>query len=475
MLNGVLAVLLVASASAIASADDVQFRGTDFVISYPDRDTKIQPSSAAVPFQMEYRKNSLLRLETERLTQPIDLRDDAFAQIFLEVQLERLRERTDVPLQEQRVRSFSWGPGVELVYFLPSRDGRRDRRDLVTEVTTTFGDTLYRFTYWIPERDLGRVAAPFARVVESFRPDELTRRTETTEAAASTAAASTSRYSLAGSETALASLRARLSAGEEVNAELAEALGWKAYLEGGASDTERSELARYAAAAVAAAPGNAEALKARAWEAYHGDRMTEMEQALSQALALAPDDPEAHLLQALWYGFNPERSEAMAEKAVELDPALVPAHFVKARAEERAGELAEARASLEEAIRLDPGFLEARLELAEVLTKSGDVSAAIDAYRAAVAAAPNDVEPRFRYALALRREGRVSEAVTEYERLLQLDDSLSEVHYNVAVLALQELQKPDVAARHFRRFLELDPANERAESVRRWLQQNGYR
>lgn len=461
--------LLVAGA-----ADDVQFRGTDFVINYPDRDTKIQPASAAVPFQLEYRKNSLLRLETERLTQPIDLRDEAFAQIFLEVQLERLRERTDVPLQEQRVRNFSWGPGVELVYYLPSRDGRRDRRDLVTEVTTTFGDTLYRFTYWIPERDLGRSAAPLARVVESFRPDELTRRAEATEPSADVAP-TTSRYSLAGSQTTLANLRARREAGEEVNADLAEVLGWRAYLEGGASEAERNELARYAQAATASSPGNLDTLKARAWAAYHADRTVEMEQAVTQALALAPDDPEAHLLQALWYGFNPERAQAIAEKAVALDPTLVPAHFVKARAEERAGELAEARQSLEEAIRLDPGFLEARLELADVLMESGDVSAAIDAYRAAVAAAPNDVDTRFRYALALRREGRVGEAVTEYERLLQLDDSLSEVHYNVAVLAVQELDKPEVAARHFRRFLELDPANERAESVKRWLQQNGYR
>jgi len=129
----------------------------------------------------------------------------------------------------------------------------------------------------------------------------------------------------------------------------------------------------------------------------------------------------------------------------------------------------EARLALEEAVKLDPGFTEARLQLAEVLRESGDAQAALDAYRAAAAEAPNDPNVRLKFALALRRSGRIDEAITEYQALLRLAPSLAEVHYNLAVLYLQERQAADLARQHFRRFVELDPESERAPRVREWL------
>ena len=153
--------------------EELVHRGPGFSISYPEKHSKLQPPTAAVPFQLEYRKNSLLRLKTERLTQPIDLSDETFAEIFREIQLERLRERVGTPLEGEQISRFSWGVGIEFHYYLPARSGKKNRRDLVTEVVTTFDDKLYRFTYWIPERDLKRVAAPFAQIVESFNPDRV--------------------------------------------------------------------------------------------------------------------------------------------------------------------------------------------------------------------------------------------------------------------------------------------------------------
>lgn len=470
-------VALVALGAASVQDDVIVHRGPAFSIQYPKKNSDVQPSSAAVPFQLEYRKDSLLRLETERLTQPIDLSDETFAEIFRDVQLERLRQRIDAPLELDRLRNFSWGVGVEFKYYLPARSGKKDRRDLVSEVVTTFDHTLYRFTYWIPERDLKNVAAPFARIVESFRPDRPTAEVATREEASSGAVGHS--YSASAFDADAATYRRELEkppedqlARGELEAQLAEALGWSAYLSSSPSQAVLQEMRRAAEAAMSDAPSDVDAHQARAWAAYHENRMVEMEEEIKAAIAIEPDNAENHLLYALWYAFNPERSEAMARQAIDVDPGYAAAYYVKAEADRRAGDLAEARAALEQAVERDPGFIEARLRLAEVLSESGDAQAALDAYRATAAAAPNDANVRFKYALALRRANRIDEAIAEYEALLRLDPSLAEVHYNVAVLYLQERKNPDMARDHFRRFVELDPESERAPRVRDWLASN---
>lgn len=477
-----LALLVLVGLGTLAD-EEVVHRGVGFSIRYPKKNSKLQPASAAVPFQLEYRKNSLLRLETERLTQPIDLNDETFAQIFREIQLERLRERVDAPLEADRVRQFVWGVGVEFRYYLPARSGKKNRRDLVSEVVTTLDHTLYRFTYWIPERDLDKVAAPLAQVVESFTPDRVAvASTPTATSEPPATGAPVDGYSAARSRANAEAYRRQIEeqaqdsvARAELYAELAETLGWRAYLTDSPTSAELAEMRSSAEAALSETPKDVDAHQARAWAAYHENRMVEMEEEIKAAIAIDPENAENHLLYALWYGFNPERSEAMARQALDVDPGYAAAYYVKATADRRAGDLAEARHALEEAIKLDPAFTEARLQLGEVLQESGDTQAALDAYRAASAAAPNDAIVRFKLALALRRADRIDEAITEYHSLLRLDDSLSEVHFNLAVLYLQQKGNHDLAREHFRRFVDLDPDNERASRVRDWLTANPAR
>jgi tetratricopeptide (TPR) repeat protein len=147
---------------------------------------------------------------------------------------------------------------------------------------------------------------------------------------------------------------------------------------------------------------------------------------------------------------------------------------VKALADRRAGDLAEARQALERAVQIDPTFTRARLELADVLEEAEDFQASAAAYRDLARSSPNDVSLHFRLAVTARKAGLIDEAISEYQTATRLDPSLSEAHYNLAVLYLREKQAPDLAAQSFQRFLELDPESERAESVRRWLRENRY-
>jgi tetratricopeptide (TPR) repeat protein len=468
--------LLLLSTLFAAEEKTLTHRGPGFTLAYPEKNSKLQPPSAGVPFALEYRKNNLVRLEIERLTQPIDLEDQTFAGIFMEVQLERLAERVKEPLQSKTVRRYPWGIGVELVYSVPARSGKKNERDRVTEVTTTVGETLYRFTTWIPEKDLAKVGPALGQVVASFSPE----RAAPVAAVTTTPAAST-RFSLAGVDAKILEYRGRVAAAPPLSAELAhaqaglaESLGLRAYLTQGASPSEADEISRAAQDAVRIAPNEIDTQRARAWAAYHRDQMVEMEQAIQQALQLNSKDAETHFLHALWYGFNPARSEAMARVAIEAYPDLAPAHYVKALADRRAGDLAEARQALERAVQIDPTFHRARTELAEVLEEADDFPAAAAAYRELSRAEPEDVSLHFRLAVAARKAGLIDEAISEYQAALRLDPSLSEAHYNLAVLYVREKQAPDLAAQSFQRFLDLDPESERAESVRKWLRENRY-
>jgi tetratricopeptide (TPR) repeat protein len=448
-------------------------RGPGFTLAYPEKDSRLQPPSASVPFQVEYRKNSMVRLEIERLTQPIDLEDPSFAGIFLEVQLEHLKTRVTEPLASKTVRRYPWGTGVEFVYFVPARRGKKNERDRVTEVVTTVGETLYRFTTWIPERELSRVEPALGQVVASFSPERA--------APAVPAAPAGPRFSLAGLDAEIREQRGRAAAAPpntppraSAQAALAESLGLRAYLTDGASSAEVDEIARAAQEAVRLAPNEIASQRARAWAAYHREQMVEMEKAIQQALAVDWKDGKTLFLHALWYGFNPTRSEAMARAALEAYPDFAPAHYVKALADRRAGDLDEARRSLARALELDPTFTRARTALAEVLEEMEDYGAAAAAYRELSRSQPSDVSLHFRLAVAARKAGLVDEAISEYQATLKLDPSLSEAHYNLAVLYLREKQSPDLAARSFRRFLELDPESDRGEAVRRWLRENRY-
>ncbi len=453
----------------------VTYRARGFTLAYPEKSSKLQPPSAGVPFQLEYRKSNMVRLEIEQLTQPIDLEDQTFAGIFMEVQLERLAERVREPLTSKTVRRYPWGTGVEFVYFAPARSGKTNERDQVTEVVTTAGETLYRFTTWIPEKDLSKVGPTLGQVVASFSPERAV------PAAAPTIAPTAGRFSLAGVDARIREYRERINSAAPLSpalahaqAGLAENLGLRAYLTEGASPAEVDGISRAARDALRLAPNEIDSQRARAWAAYHRDQMVEMEQAIQQALRLDSRDAETHFLHALWYGFNPARSEAMARVALEAYPDLAPAHYVKALADRRAGDLVEARQALERAVQIDPTFTRARTELAEVLEEAEEFPAAAAAYRELSRSSPSDVSLHFRLAVAARKAGLIDEAISEYQTAVRLDPSLSEAHYNLAVLYVREKQAPDLAAQSFQRFLELDPESERAESVRKWLRENRY-
>lgn len=466
---------------AFAAEQALTFKGPSFSIDYPKKDAKLLPASAGTPFSLEFRKKSRIQVTVDSLLQPIDLSDRELAEIFLEVQSERLSKEkgSAIRVVSNRIQRYPWGTGVELAYYeAPPGKGEHLK---VVEVLTTSATSLYRLSYTVPEKELAKSEPPLQQMIASFRLSTATPVPSSATPSMDPLAEGRRayrRFSGAGVAEALEIFRraaARPGASVDAFSGLAEALGWKGYLEEGLSAEELSELTRAAERARSVAPRRKETLRALAYAAYHANRMVDMENFVSEALALDPTDADSYLLQALWYNFNPKKARELVDEALRRDPHLVGALLVKGRAARKDGDLLAATSAFRQAVSLEPGLLEAHFALAEIAEDRGNLAEALDACRAAVAALPSSVDARFRLAVALRKAERPDEAIAEYGNVLGLDPNLPEAHYNLAVLYLQAKNDERKAADHFQRFLALDPQNEEAARVQSWLRARGYR
>lgn len=99
--------------------------------------------------------------------------------------------------------------------------------------------------------------------------------------------------------------------------------------------------------------------------------------------------------------------------------------------------------------------------MAELLDKTRDEVKQIDERQ--------KIDMHFNMAAVYAKEGRLGEAEQEYLRALRLDPNDAEVHYNLAILYDDELNKPGRAALHYRKYLKLRPHAPDVDQVKQWL------
>jgi tetratricopeptide (TPR) repeat protein len=134
-----------------------------------------------------------------------------------------------------------------------------------------------------------------------------------------------------------------------------------------------------------------------------GNRWPEAKQALSQALAIAPDEPL--LLNFMGYGQlergeNLDTSEAMIRRASELAPDDASITDSLGWAQFKRGKVTEAIATLQKAAEKDPDQAEIQEHLGDALYKSGRRYEARFAWNAALISAEDDIATRVKAKLA---------------------------------------------------------------------------
>lgn len=163
------------------------------------------------------------------------------------------------------------------------------------------------------------------------------------------------------------------------------------------------------------------------------DDFTAAFEAFTQAFALAPADPSAHInfATALNRAGLVDRAIAEYAEAVRLDPASSPAHAGLGAALARQGKLKEAANVLAEAVRLDPRNHDAHYNLASVLMRSGRLPEAVAHLAESVRLNGSDAQLRSDLGAALATLGRYDEAIREFEAALRLDASLEQTRRNL--------------------------------------------
>lgn len=153
---------------------------------------------------------------------------------------------------------------------------------------------------------------------------------------------------------------------------------------------------------------------------------------------------------------NVATAKAALEKAVELDPELVEAHFALGKLLAAAGNPQSAVAQLEKAAQLRPDSAELWLTLGITygLTKRADK--AEECCRRSLELQPDSIQARFNLANALQARGKLDEAEAEYEAVLQIEPGLA-AGWSMLAQARVGLRKYDEAEVAANRALTLEP------------------
>lgn len=180
------------------------------------------------------------------------------------------------------------------------------------------------------------------------------------------------------------------------------------------------------------------------------------ESALRRAVALTPNDAEAHnnLGVVLNAQGSVDAAAASFRKALKINPKFADAHCNLAMVLQSKGQLKEAMDSLSQAVRINPYFAEALSNLGNTLRAHGQLAGAVECYRRALKAKPDLAEAHSNLGVALKDLGQFDDAVASCRRALQIKPYFAEAFNNLGAAHLEQ-GRLDEAEASYRRALEI--------------------
>jgi tetratricopeptide (TPR) repeat protein len=207
---------------------------------------------------------------------------------------------------------------------------------------------------------------------------------------------------------------------------------------------------------------------------------------LRLALRFDPNQPSALATLAHLLAEKGDLDAALrvCRRALELAPTYPAAHNNLGLIYRRRGELELAEKHYQQAIKEDPQLDAAFINLAQLYAQQGKKEESLQQFRAAVEANPSYPNPvalanlgvyHFNRGLAnyddetVRKE-ELGLAMKFYRRALVMDRDYAMVHHYLAdMYSLADFDRPDLAAFHLRRTLDLDPKQPDAGQLREGL------
>ncbi|MFI5331663.1 MAG: tetratricopeptide repeat protein [Desulfobaccales bacterium] len=173
--------------------------------------------------------------------------------------------------------------------------------------------------------------------------------------------------------------------------------------------------------------------------------------------------------------FTPEGQRCLDFELRAAEPVPLPLDtyedlFFQALEDEEAGRLSEARQKYETILTAVPEHVDALVNLGNLLYLSGAETEAAARYLQALGLNPDHVEGNYNLANLLEGRGELGSAAIFYQKAIHVDGEFADAHFNLAMV-LEGVGDLTAAKVHWKRYLELNPASQWADYVRRRLEE----
>ena len=203
---------------------------------------------------------------------------------------------------------------------------------------------------------------------------------------------------------------------------------------------------------------------------------SEGDQVMAEALRVAPDDGELHLMygRSLLQRAQFLRAIAELDRVYRLGHANASIHVARGEAYWESQQTEKAREAFAAAVETDQRYFPARLELGRLLVWTGKSGEAVAELREAVRLREDSAPAHWNLGRALQSSGDLDGAEKSFRRAVELAPATSRFHYSLGQV-LRLLKRPEEAAAEFDQFKKRQDAEQRAtyESSSRQVEFNG--
>ncbi len=159
-----------------------------------------------------------------------------------------------------------------------------------------------------------------------------------------------------------------------------------------------------------------------------------------------------------------EEAIEILNKALEIDPEFIPAHYRMGSVYEEWDRRKEAIAAYQQTLKIDPNHMEARLGLASTYSKSLKSELAILEYEKAAALRPTDPEIQFKIALEYWYLQKLPETAEHYRKVIALNPDHLQAHLNLASV-YEHMKKWDPSLKEIAISLQLGKQTGNSQAI----------
>ena len=152
-----------------------------------------------------------------------------------------------------------------------------------------------------------------------------------------------------------------------------------------------------------------------------------------------------------------DRALEETEKAIQIDPKLAMAYYVRHLALEKMGDISKAIEVAKKSLEIDPKLHMAEFSLGKIYLAKEEPEVSVEYFRRFLKAYPYAPEVHHLLGVAYATQKRFDKAVSEFESEVRVNPSNSLTHLNLGQIYWFEFRDREKAIRHLKTALFLDP------------------